>query len=180
MGLGQFEVSAITSEWKETVSQVIAAALMARRWVWQLFMQVGAPPMDRSGCVAYFRDACRQNSTMQTTAIMFSFSGSKTKPLPFVTEDLATFLLIRGPYAWLGYQWIGCVSCNSTPRDPSGLCDPTGAYERPNILDTDYGEPNDVCRESKVDSGIFLRDWTKARVSFDCNLWKGSVENRES
>ncbi len=23
-------------------------------------------------------------------------------------QDLANFLLLRGPYAWLGYSWVGC------------------------------------------------------------------------
>ncbi len=25
--------------------------------------------------------------------------------MPHFSEDLATFLLVRGPYAWLGYRW---------------------------------------------------------------------------
>jgi hypothetical protein len=26
----------------------------------------------------------------------------------FVDQDVAMFLLVRGPYAWIGYEWMGC------------------------------------------------------------------------
>ena len=29
-------------------------------------------------------------------------------PIPAVEQDLARFLLVRGPYAWIGWQWVGC------------------------------------------------------------------------
>jgi hypothetical protein len=25
-------------------------------------------------------------------------------------QDLASFLVVRGPYAWLGYGWQGCTN----------------------------------------------------------------------
>ena len=28
--------------------------------------------------------------------------------LPDLAQDLASFLLVRGPYAWLGHGWVGC------------------------------------------------------------------------
>ena len=37
-------------------------------------------------------------------AMLFSFSGPKSSPLPSPTQDLAAFLLQRGPFAWIGYQ----------------------------------------------------------------------------
>ena len=178
MGLSQEDVSAITAGWKETLAQVQEAALAAGHWIWQLLTVVGAPPPDRAGCVAYFREACTANSTAQTSPILFSFSGAKTKPLPSPVADLAAFLLTRGPYAWIGYQWIGCVSCHLSPTDPKGLCDPTGAYERPPSLDVDYGVPVGLCAETSR-PGVFERAWTKAHVSFDCNTWRGRVGARE-
>ncbi len=42
-------------------------------------------------------------------------------------SDLATFLLARGDYAWIGYGWIGCA--------------PNMDYYRPKELDIDYGIP---------------------------------------
>lgn len=175
MGLSQADVSAITAGWRTTAAQAYEKALSTGKWVWQLFETVGSPPRDRGGCVRYFQEACAPNSTMQTAATFFGLSGPKTKPLPSVHQDVASFLLVRGPFSWLGYQWLGCVSCKRTPTDPSGLCDPTGRYERPGALDIDYGEPLGLCAESSAGSAIFEREWSKARVSFDCGSWSGSI-----
>ena len=65
--------------------------------------------------------------------------------------DLANFLLIRGPYAYLGHGWKGC----------------SREYEYPAALNGDYGEPTDaVCRETAP--GVFTREWTRATVEMDC------------
>ena len=109
--------------------------------------------------------------------MLFAFSGAKSRPLPSPIADLAAFLLTRGPHGWIGYQWEGCVSCNRTREDPSGLCDPARAYERPPALDRDYGEPLGLCAETQPGSRVFERRWTAARaVRFDCNSWVGTVE----
>lgn len=72
-------------------------------------------------------------------------------------EHLASFLLMRGPYAWIGYAWVGC----SQP------------YVRPKALDTDYGTPTGFCKESSP--GVFEREYTKASIKMDCGAWQGSI-----
>ena len=75
-------------------------------------------------------------------------------------EDLATFLLVRGAYGWLGAGWAGC---NAYPT-----------YYAP--FEQDYGVPVDsTYSETRHKSGVFVRNWTKARVSFDCNSYKGTI-----
>lgn len=46
-------------------------------------------------------------------------------------EDLAYFMLIRGPWAWIGYSWEWCA-----PH-----------YDMPAGLFVDYGDPVDTCSE---------------------------------
>ena len=71
---------------------------------------------------------------------------------------MAVFLLVRGPYAWLGYGWVG------TDAD----------YYRPPALDIDYGEPVDaLCREAAP--GVFQREWSRASVAMDCATWTPSI-----
>ena len=64
---------------------------------------------------------------------------------------------MRGPYAWIGFAWVGC----SQP------------YVRPKALDTDYGTPTSLCKETSP--GVFEREWTKATVAMDCNKWQGEI-----
>ena len=183
MGLSEEGVRDITAGWRRTRDAAYAAALRSSKWAWQLFEQVGSPPRQPSACAKYFRQACAPDSVVARSATFFSFSGARSPPsLPSPIEDIAAFLLIRGEFAWIGYGWAGCVACNETSEDPSGLCDPAaqarGGYERPPQLDADYGEPLGACEETVPGSSMrFIRPWTRAKaIEFDCNTWTGTVE----
>ena len=70
-------------------------------------------------------------------------------------QDIAAFLLARGPSALIGYGWWQCA----TMPNP---------FERPALLDADFGEPQGYCAETAPGSGVFSREWTRATVSLDC------------
>ena len=57
--------------------------------------------------------------------------------LPYPEQDIATFLLVRGEYAWLGYGYQGCAS---TQRAFPGGGWAESGYEWPALLDRDFGE----------------------------------------
>ena len=76
-------------------------------------------------------------------------------------SDLAAFLLVRGPYAWIGHGWFGCATWDEPVGGPGQV------YERPAALDDDYGAPTQLCRQSSP--GVFSRRFTRANVSYDCN-----------
>ena len=80
-------------------------------------------------------------------------------PLPHFWQDFATFMLVRGPYAWLGYSWVGC----------------NVEYEYPDALLSKYGAPLGVCAETSHGSGVFVREFANAKASMDCNSWTGNV-----
>ena len=51
-------------------------------------------------------------------------------------------------------------------------------YERPAALDVDYGVPMDkVCKETEPN--VFVREWTKATVTVNCNTWKNTIVMKE-
>ena len=77
-----------------------------------------------------------------------------------MTEDLANFLLVRGPYAWLGHGWLGC----------------SHEYPFPPEFNLDYGQPVGLCSETAPGTGVFRRRWTKANVEMDCNVFKGAID----
>ena len=76
-----------------------------------------------------------------------------------LAQDVARFLLVRGKYSWLGYGWKGCV------QTPPPLDD----------FDHDYGEPIGRCRETAPWSGVFVRDWSRARIRMDCNTFTPNI-----
>ena len=50
-------------------------------------------------CAADLREACKAGSSWQQHATLFGFSNAGTE-LTQLSQDLAFFLLARGPFAW--------------------------------------------------------------------------------
>ena len=65
---------------------------------------------------AVSRASGHNRSAFWTDAIYFGLDVHATPDatpklpwtLPNFDADLASFLLARGPFSWLGYQWMGC------------------------------------------------------------------------
>ena len=127
------------------------------------------PLVARATCASSLRAFCQADAVPQRRTMMYAFgpgscsaSGHKNPVVPVdLHEDLANFLLIRGPYAWFGFGWRGCG--HALPYDRA-------------LLDADYGEPTGLCAETAPGSGVFRRDWTKSTVEMDCNTWSASIQ----
>jgi hypothetical protein len=164
MGLTQQDTTDITNAWKETIDQAKSKIVAAGGFNWQLFTQSTDLPANPGACRAYFSDACRPGGGKRySIPWVYQFTDPKSgRNLPNVTGDLATFLLARGDYAWIGYGWIGCA--------------PTVEYYRPPELDVDYGVPLDVCVKADSRGSFFKRNYTKATVTFDCETMDAKIE----
>lgn len=72
-------------------------------------------------------------------------------------QSLAAFLLVRGPYAWIGYPWMGFDV--SPPWSPE--------------FGRQVGVPQGPCVQ--VSNTLFTRQWTYGTVSLDCASWQAVV-----
>ena len=155
MGLTQADTTAIKLGYQQTMGLVAQTVVAAGGFLWQGFTEISLPPPSAgvAACTAWFAQA----EALQGCAYMHEVFNATQRPLPAVTEDLAAFLIMRGPYAWIGYGWIGC----------------TTDYEFPDAWDVDYGEP--LGAPTSPSPGVFSREWSKATATFDCNAWKGTV-----
>lgn len=162
MGLTQHDTASLKQEWTKTLEMLRREVIARGKFTWQMFTQSTDLPADTSSCMAYFADACRpRGGKRYGVPWVYEFTDARIgRKLPKVKEDLATFLLARGDYAWIGYGWIGCA--------------PQVEYYRPPALDVDYGMPvgNATC---KGDDGRFVREYTKATVSFDCHTMEAEI-----
>ena len=65
-----------------------------------------------STCAPTLRKLCAADSPAQTRVLNYAFTpgGCRTDPknLTDPLQDIANFLLIRGPHAFLGHGWLGC------------------------------------------------------------------------
>ena len=160
MGLSPQDVADLRAGWILSMKAAQQAALDKGGFAWRLFSPgsstggsdpVGGP----TGCTAFLRARCVANDTLQHSAMMMNAGKAPADFLP----NLASFLLVRGPYAWFGNAWVGC---NNVPQ------------RRPEV-DRDYGMPSGHCTETHPGSGVFRREYTRASVQVDCNAWTGTI-----
>jgi len=171
MGLTQADTTAITDGWRTTMDAVHAAVRAAGAWSWDQFRGVSTP--DQASCTKFFRSACAPGKpSYASEALMHGLTWTDGK-LPNLKQDLATFLLIRGDYAWLGYSWVGCCSGSKPPGNNDY------AYVYPPEFKEDYGTPMGQCLETGTGTNIFKRQWTKAVVTMDCQTWMATIDMKE-
>lgn len=164
---------------------------------WQLLAgsSIVTGQANQNNCAEYFHASCSGGvASPQNRALIYYLSlpmrgpgGPVPDPDHMVSlqQDLVSFLLVRGPYAWLGTGWLGCgfqnnTSCCSgdgTKCHASSSCSAAtdGFYDRPISFDVDYGEPQGMCRETPPGSSVFTRNYTKARISMDCKAFEGTI-----
>lgn len=140
-------------------------------FAWQMFddgpnlhVPAGKPIMPADQCAKRLRaDWCVENSTADRHALRYGLLETDVIAQP--TNVTAEFLLTRGAYAWLGFDFRGCKSVE---------------YPRPDHLwDHDYGIPLETCKETGAGTGIFTREWTKASVQWDCNTGEGGITTKQ-
>ena len=174
-GLTRAQLTSITQSYNDNMAALQAEILRRGMFSWQLLWTGG--PADSKGstcptplvrnttCATDLRALCAADSPAQNRTMMFTFSpghcghdgGNNPEELPFFHQDLANFLLTRGPYAYLGHAWLGC----------------SHQYLRPAELDGDYGEPLELCHETTP--GVFVREFTKSTVQMSCDTWTPKI-----
>ena len=175
MGLSVQDVLDLNEGWRKTTSQAMLAIAKAGGWVWQMFS--GGTPIGHGakgpGCVQALKTSCTKSSTQQTRMCMSALSTESHEPgqLLYPEDDVARFLLTRGPYAFLGTSWVGCEPDNGVEGGGHNQ-----TYVRPACFDVDYGTPAGLCVEKKGSPGVFSRTFSKATVEHDCNTGESSIK----
>ena len=169
MGLTQDDLNALTASYLKNMAALRKAVLDAGKFAWQMLWTGGpddsiggtgpATLVQKDNCAEMLRLHCNASSPTQTRAMMYAFNTKDPAVLPEMRQDLANFLLLRGPYGYLGHAWKGC----------------SRQYLFPEELSLDYGEPTGLCAETAPKSGIFKREWTKASIQMDCNTWEPTI-----
>jgi len=176
MGLTPAEQKAIGESYTANMAVIYKEILARGMFSWQQMWNGQSSPDQKNGCCTEplvkkgkscapaLRKLCSADSPAQNRLMKYAFSPGRctgdpsklTDPL----QDIANFLLVRGKYALLGHGWLGCSQ----------------TYEVPEQIHWDYGVPTGLCKETSPNSGVFTRDWTKATVSLDCNIWTPTIK----
>jgi hypothetical protein len=171
MGLTQDDLNLLTHDYLENMAALREATLSAGKFSWQMLWTGGVddsigstgpqPLVNANTCATDLRRLCNATGPAQTRAMMFALHGQPEK-LTDVEQDLANFLLVRGPYGWLGHGWKGC----------------SRQYEFPKEFNQDVGEPLGICKETAPGSQVFTRKWTKATVQMNCSDWTAKITKK--
>merc|ERR1712217_801405 len=97
-------------------------------------------PMKPETCAQRLRAYCKNNGTSAKRPLAYVGNPALDNATVAADQYLAVFLLTRGDFAWIGYDYRGCKS---------------QPYPRPVEWDTDYGEPMGVCVEMGSNSMVF-------------------------
>ena len=177
MGLSVADVTEITNAYLALTELFYARVLTSGKFIWDQFLNhdpyaplngdCPQPWVKKASCANDLRTLCNATAQPQSRALLYGMSpgsctGTDPSHLTMVDEDIANFLLVRGPYAYLGTGWSGCNK----------------RFERPPEFDIDVGEPLGFCAETATGSGIFSRSYTKVTVSMDCATFTPTIINK--
>ena len=154
MGLTPALQQQLHDSYVANMAVIYAEVLQRGMFSWQqLWNGQGSPsdfngcctsPLVRKGaqCASQLRALCSANSPAQTRYYKYAFTpggcsgdpGNLTDPL----QDIANFLLTRGPYALLGHGWLGCSRDYQVPEQINwGACNGGAFMPRPPTLPQD-------------------------------------------
>jgi hypothetical protein len=188
MGLSSKDMVDLANGWKTMMNRTQAKVLELGGFDWRMFSPgagtCDGPPFAKADCATYMRKQCVPNGSLQTSAMMYGLGeGCKLvtdhngDPID-LNQHLASFLLLRGPYAWLGWAWVGCAGSRGPGFKPNDGVPPIqyGTLWDRLVLSTDYGTPISHCTETAPNSGIFTREWSRVTISMDCSEWEPSYK----
>lgn len=175
MGLSDADIADLTRGWLATMTAAQQALLDAGAYTWSLMRggeNADATPrmVERDSCVAELRAACAPSSPWATEPLLFGLhAGNATVPLPQLQQDIAAYLLMRGPWAFVGYGvWGMSWPVGTSWVTPNGTSAPV-----PQEFSMDYGRPAGLCVETAA--GVFQRLLSKSIVQLDCNAWQANI-----
>ena len=192
-GMSPEDIQVMMVDWRKTMDAANKAVIDAGGYTSRLFYNnwtCAQAPFKKHECTEYMAEVCSPEAPMEKNALFYGFSGMtgcggpnsriEVPPLaasslsvtsnppshdPIIDklQHLASFLLIRGPYAWIGWAWLGCGNFPYRPKE----------------LDVDYGTPLETCHPVKGSPGVFAREYTKSSIRVDCNKWEASITPKE-
>ena len=95
--------------------------------------------------------------------------------LPNMEQIIAAFLLARGDFAWMGYEYNGCADAIDSPYKNHGGMHYWAPSRWADVMAEDFGTPLGRCSESKTQPGVYERKFSSGKtVSLDCGTWQAS------
>ena len=179
MGMQGAPAAAMAAAWGGAMARLFALARQRGKFISN--MGYSGDSLSRAGaaqCAARLRGMCA--ATAPSFGVWYAVDYQYIQPPAYGVAatnallDVAYFLLTRGPYAWiaggpmLGWHMSHWWTAGKARRIDFRL------DLRPAEFNADYGEPQCSCVEAAP--GVFVRAWSKANVTVDCNAMQGRID----
>lgn len=167
-GISDDQGKALVVSFNQNMERLYDRIIEKGGFAWQMFWEPNSNGQANGPhCQAVLGNACKSgNPDFEKRPLLYEVGmGKDGTDFDYGAAEQATvnFLLTRGPYAYIGYDWNGCYGDGVNDRKLSN------GYHRPPLWDEDFGTPQGSCFQTADGSGVFRRNWTNAVVTWDCN-----------
>jgi hypothetical protein len=179
MGMTAQDAADMTDAWQAAMGQLYDLAADRGRFLSDMgYSGDSLSYASPAECTARLTDMC--STTQPSFGSWYVVNYQYIQPPAYGIEapnallDIAYFLLTRGPWAWiaggpmLGWHMSHWWTANQS-RPISFRLD-----LRPPEFNEDYGVPTCSCVQTTP--GVFVRSWSKANVTVDCNTLQGRID----
>jgi hypothetical protein len=170
MGLTQQDVDDLYAGWRMSYDTIIDAMGDAGAIAYQSFHFLSTP--SAAHIYSDLLSNCQQgeHSPLYTAPLMHILTtppaccpATRNTTLLQFEQDLAYFMLVRGPWAWIGYNYEFCAE----------------RYTMPRALADDYGAALGTCAPTHPGSTVFAREYERATVFFDTSDYTGTIVKKQ-
>jgi hypothetical protein len=169
MGLSDKDVADLTIGWLNNMEVVQKAILEAGGYTWSLIPgqdNANAQPMliNSTNCILFMNMSCTAKNPFLAAPLLAGLSYNHTlAKFTALKQQVASFLLMRGDYAYIGWGEWGMVW-------PSSVAFPDLVWN------LDVGDPIDeTCYRVRDADNTFERRYSNVVVRMDCDTFEASI-----
>ncbi len=179
MGMTTADAAAMTDSWHSAVNQLYDLASNRNKFISDMGYSGDYLSHDNTAqCTARLSSMCATDSPNFGSWYVVNYEYIQPPLFGIVAPnsllDITYFLLTRGPWAWiaggpmLGWHMSHWWTSNQTRRIDFHI------DLRPQEFNDDYGVPSCSCTQEAP--GVFVRYWSKANITVNCNTLTGQID----
>ena len=179
MGMDGAAAAAMTAAWQAAMARLFALAAQRGKFISNMgYSGDSLSGASAAQCAARLSTMCAAQAPQFGSWYVVNYAYVQPPVYGIAATnarlDVAYFLLTRGPWAWIaGGPMLGWHMSHWWTAGQARRIQFRNDL-RPAEFNDDYGEP--LCSCVQAAPGVFVRAWSKANVTVDCNAMEGRID----